>query len=48
MDSVLSKYKSQFPEIQLFTFDDLFGGWLNAQLTHFADGGIFDQIYTLK
>lgn len=48
MESVLSKYKSQFPEIQLFTVDDLFGGWQNAQLTHFADGGIFDQIYTLK
>jgi ABC-type sulfate transport system substrate-binding protein len=25
--------------------DDTFGGWANAQKTHFADGGVFDQIY---
>jgi hypothetical protein len=28
------------------TIDDAFGGWAKAQKTHFADGGIFDQIYT--
>jgi sulfate transport system substrate-binding protein len=31
--------------LSLFTINDVFGGWQNAQKTHFADGGIFDQIY---
>ena len=30
---------------RLFTIDDVFGGWTKAQKTHFADGGVFDQIY---
>jgi sulfate/thiosulfate transport system substrate-binding protein len=40
-----AKYKDAFPKISLFTIDDEFGGWAKAQETHFADGGIFDQIY---
>ena len=36
---------SPFPKIKLFTIDQVFGGWQKAQATHFADGGIFDQIY---
>lgn len=39
------KYAKTFPKIELFTIDDLFGGWTKAQKTHFDDGGIFDQIY---
>ena len=39
------KYASQFPNVKLFTIDDTFGGWTKAQKDHFADGGIFDQIY---
>ncbi len=35
----------QFPKVQLFTIDEVFGGWAKAQKTHFADGGIFDKIY---
>lgn len=35
----------QFPDLPLFTIDELFGGWKEAQKTHFADGGTFDQIY---
>jgi sulfate transport system substrate-binding protein len=42
---VLAKYKSQFPSIPLATIDGDFGGWSKAQQTHFADGGVFDQIY---
>jgi sulfate/thiosulfate-binding protein len=42
---VLAKYASQFPKVTLVTIDELFGGWQKAQKTHFADGGIFDQIY---
>ena len=38
----------QFPKIKLFTIDEVFGGWAKAQKTHFADGGVFDQIYTRK
>src|SRR5476651_222915 len=40
-----AKYKSQFPNIPLSTVDADFGGWAKAQATHFADGGVFDQIY---
>ncbi|MBO6305065.1 MAG: sulfate ABC transporter substrate-binding protein [Selenomonadaceae bacterium] len=43
---VFEKYKSQFPDLKLFTIDDAFGGWTKAQKEHFADGGTFDQIYT--
>ena len=34
------------PKVNLFTIDEVFGGWAKAQKTHFADGGVFDQIYT--
>lgn len=37
---------ARFPKIKTFTVDELFGGWQKAQKTHFADGGLFDQIYT--
>ena len=45
MKSIADKYAWQFPKLTLFTIHDVFGGWQNAQKTHFADGGIFDQIY---
>jgi sulfate/thiosulfate-binding protein len=43
--AVLAKYRSQFPAIILSTIDKDFGGWDKAQATHFASGGVFDQIY---
>jgi len=43
--AVVAKYDSQFPKISLFTIDELFGGWQKAHKAHFADGGIYDQIY---
>ena len=43
-----AKYAKQFPKIELLKIDDAFGGWTKAQKTHFADGGVFDQIYTKK
>jgi sulfate/thiosulfate-binding protein len=46
--TLLAKYKSSFADLQLFTVDELFGGWQKAQSTHFNDGGIFDQIYQPK
>jgi len=39
------KYEKNFPKIDLFTIDEVFGGWAKAQEAHFADGGVFDQIY---
>jgi sulfate transport system substrate-binding protein len=45
---VAARYAKQFPRVSLFTIGDVFGGWANAQKTHFADGGVFDQIYTKK
>lgn len=42
--SVLAQYKELFPEVAMVTIDD-FGGWAQAQAAHFADGGVFDQIY---
>jgi sulfate/thiosulfate transport system substrate-binding protein len=42
---VYAKYSQQFPNIELFTIDKVFGGWKAAQSKFFADGGIFDQIY---
>lgn len=45
LEKVAAKYEKQFPKINLIKIDDVFGGWQKAQKTHFADGGIFDQIY---
>jgi sulfate/thiosulfate transport system substrate-binding protein len=45
-EKVAAKYASSFAKVKLFTIDEVFGGWQNAQKTHFADRGLFDQIYT--
>jgi len=42
---IAAKYASNFNQLKLVTIDDEFGGWTKAQATHFADGGIFDQIF---
>jgi sulfate/thiosulfate transport system substrate-binding protein len=41
---VAARYANRFPKLDLITIDD-FGGWAAAQKKHFADGGIFDEIY---
>jgi sulfate transport system substrate-binding protein len=46
LPEIAAKYDAQFPKLNLFTIDELFGGWQKAQAEHFSDGGIFDQIYT--
>jgi sulfate/thiosulfate transport system substrate-binding protein len=43
---VSKRHRSEFPEIKLFTIDELFGGWTAAQKRHFDDHGVFDQITT--
>ena len=47
-EKAAAKYAGNFPKVTLFTIDQLFGGWQKAQKTHFADGGVFDQIYQAK
>jgi sulfate/thiosulfate-binding protein len=48
LDAVAAKYAATFPKINRVTIDDVFGGWLKAQRTHFADGGTFDQVYQVR
>jgi len=43
--TVAAKYAKAFGTLKLVTIDEEFGGWTKAQKTHFADGGVFDQIY---
>ena len=42
---VAAKYAATFAKVELFTIDQAFGGWQNAQKTHFNDGGTFDRVY---
>jgi sulfate transport system substrate-binding protein len=42
---IAKKYESSFAKVDLFTIDDVFGGWTKAQTEHFTDGGVFDKIY---
>jgi sulfate/thiosulfate-binding protein len=42
---IAKKYDSSFAKVDLFTIDEVFGGWTKAQTEHFADGGVFDAIY---
>jgi sulfate transport system substrate-binding protein len=47
--AVAARFASTFTnKVNLFTIDEVFGGWSKAQKTHFVDGGVFDQIYTKK
>jgi sulfate/thiosulfate transport system substrate-binding protein len=43
--TIAAKYAANFSQLKLVTIDDEFGGWTKAQQTHFADGGVFDQIF---
>jgi sulfate transport system substrate-binding protein len=42
---IAREYEASFAKVELFTIDDVFGGWARAQKEHFGEGGIFDQIY---
>ena len=42
---IAKDYEKSFAKVELFTIDDVFGGWTKAQKEHFGEGGIFDQIY---
>lgn len=43
-EAIAQKYTEQFQKIDLFTIDEVFGGWTAAQKKHFSDKGIFDKI----
>jgi sulfate transport system substrate-binding protein len=45
MAAVATRYAVQFPQLNLVTVDEVFGGWKKAHAAHFADGALFDQIY---
>jgi sulfate/thiosulfate transport system substrate-binding protein len=42
---IAKQYENSFAQVELFTVDEVFGGWTKAQQEHFSEGGIFDQIY---
>ena len=44
-EAIAAKYAANFNQLKLVTLESQFGSWANAQKTHFADGGVFDQIY---
>lgn len=44
-EKIKAEFAQQFPQLELFTIDQAFGGWAKADKAHFADGGSFDQIY---
>jgi sulfate/thiosulfate-binding protein len=44
-ETVLARYSTRYKPLELLTVDEIAGGWQKAQQVHFADGGIFDQIY---
>jgi sulfate transport system substrate-binding protein len=48
LESVVQKYAGTFGRVELFTVDGVFGGWQNAQKTHFDEGGVFDQIVSSR
>ncbi|WP_409373252.1 sulfate ABC transporter substrate-binding protein [Pseudomonas baltica] len=43
--AVLAKYTDRFPKVDFLSVEKTFGDWPTVQKTHFADGGVFDQIY---
>jgi sulfate/thiosulfate transport system substrate-binding protein len=44
--AVAGKLEDRFPNLELLTVDQAFGGWRKAQSDHFNDGGVFDAIYS--
>jgi len=44
LESAARKHAGTFPKVNLFTIDEVFGGWQKAQKTHFGAGGVFEQI----
>ncbi|UWX03705.1 sulfate ABC transporter substrate-binding protein [Pseudoxanthomonas sp. NC8] len=47
-DAVLQRHGAAFPRLNVFRVETAFGSWPEAQKKHFADGGVFDRIYTQR
>jgi len=47
-ETIMRESAVPFAQVKLFTIDEVFGGWQKAHTTHFAEGGLFDQIYGRK
>lgn len=45
-EATAQRHAGTFPALELVSVDETFGGWEEVQKTHFADGGVFDQIYS--
>jgi sulfate transport system substrate-binding protein len=45
LESVAKKHAGVFPQVKLFTIEEMFGSWREAHAKHFADGGVFDAIF---
>ena len=45
LETVAAKYSNVFSKVNLFTVDEMFGGWQKAHKAHFSDGGTFDEIH---
>lgn len=45
---IFARHADKFGKLELFTVDDVFGGWKKAQAVHFNDGGLFDQIFQTR
>ena len=46
--SVVERHKADFPEVKLYTVEDVFGGWPKLTKEHFGSGGILDQLYVAR
>jgi sulfate/thiosulfate-binding protein len=44
LEEVARRHSDMFPPVKMFTVEEVFGSWKQAQKTHFDEGGIFDQI----
>lgn len=45
---ILAEYADRFPPVDFISVEDTFGNWADIQVTHFNDGGVFDQIYIVE
>jgi sulfate transport system substrate-binding protein len=46
--AVVARHRAKFPALELFTVEEMFGGWREAQAVHFSDNGTFDTIYSRR
>lgn len=46
--SVVERHKAEFPDVKLYTVEDVFGGWPKLTSEHFGSGGILDQLYVAR